>query len=316
MSEPAIDLDIRETGHDAAPGSPAPRSATRLVNAMSVDVEDYFQVSAFAGHISRDNWERMPRRVERNTDRVLALFGDHGVHATFFVLGWVAERHPGLVRRIVASGHELASHGYAHRRVGEQSPESFRDDVRRARRLLEDISGVEVRGYRAPSFSIGAETLWAHAALAEEGYRYSTSVYPIRHDHYGMPDAPRFQYRTGGGLGLREIPVTTLRLFDRNLPCGGGGYFRLLPYGLSRWAMRRVNRVEGQSCMFYFHPWEIDPDQPVQRGVSLKVRVRHYANLRRMERKLDAVLADFAWDRIDRVFPHDGQDGQDGETRP
>ena len=303
MSEPAIDLDIRDAGCGAAPESPALRTAARLVNAMSVDVEDYFQVSAFAGHIDRDDWERMPRRVERNTDRVLALFGDHGVRATFFVLGWVAERHPDLVRRIVAGGHELASHGYAHRRIGEQSPESFRDDVRRARLLLEDVSGVEVRGYRAPSFSVGTETLWAFEVLAEEGYRYSTSIYPIHHDHYGLPDAPRFQFRAGGGHGIREIPVTTLRLFGRNLPCGGGGYFRLLPYGLSRWAMRRVNRVEGQPCMFYFHPWEIDPGQPVQRGVSPKTRIRHYVNLRGMERKLNAVLADFEWDRIDRVFP-------------
>jgi len=278
-------------------------AATVVRNAMSVDVEDYFQVSAFADHIDRAAWNGISCRVERNTDAVMALFADHGVTATFFVLGWVAERYPDLVRRIVAGGHELASHGYDHRRITEQDPDTFRADVTRAKSLLEDIGGVAVRGYRAPSFSIVATTLWAHQVLAEVGHAYSSSVYPIHHDLYGIPGAPRFTYRPDAAPGLREIPVTTAALLGRNWPCGGGGYFRLLPAWLTRRAMRRVNRLDGRSCVFYFHPWEIDPDQPRQGGVSLKTRVRHYTNLGRMESKLRIMLGAFHWDRIDRVFP-------------
>ncbi|MFQ5785478.1 MAG: XrtA system polysaccharide deacetylase [Alphaproteobacteria bacterium] len=269
---------------------------------MSVDVEDYFQVSAFAGHIPRADWDAFASRVERNTDAVLGLFDEHGVCATFFTLGWVAERFPSLVRRIVEAGHELASHGYEHVRITEQDPETFREDVRRTKHLLEDVGGVAVRGYRAASFSLGAETLWAHAVLAGEGYAYSSSVYPVRHDLYGMPEAPRFAYRPRNGDGIWEIPITSLRLFKRNFPCGGGGYFRLLPYPLSRWGMRRVNRVDGQPCVFYFHPWEIDPEQPRQRTAPLKSRLRHYTNLDRMAGKLNTLLGNFAWDRIDRIF--------------
>jgi len=276
-----------------------------LVNALSIDVEDYFHVSAFAGHIDRADWEGLPRRVERNTERVLALFAEARVRATFFTLGWVAERHPALIRRIVAAGHELASHGMSHVRVSEQGREAFREDVRRSKRLLEDISGCAVKGYRAASFSIGATTLWAHAVLAEEGYAYSSSIYPIRHDLYGMPEAPRFAYAPLDGQPFRELPITTLRLFGRNLPVGGGGYFRLLPYRLARAALRRVARRECAPCVFYFHPWEIDPDQPRQRGAPLKSRLRHYTNLSRMEGKLRRLLADFSWDRIDTVFISD-----------
>jgi polysaccharide deacetylase family protein (PEP-CTERM system associated) len=274
----------------------------RLVNAMSVDVEDYFQVSAFANHVRRDDWTSLPSRVERNTDKVMRLFADAGVKATFFTLGWVAERHKDLIRRIVAEGHELASHGFAHFRATDQTPEEFRADVRRTKAILEDAGGVAVRGYRAASFSIGAGNLWTLEVLAEEGYGYSSSIYPVRHDHYGMPDAPRFAHRPVGQVGVLELPISTLRMGGRNLPIGGGGYFRLLPYPAYRWALSRLNRDDLQPAIFYFHPWEVDPDQPRPEGLSAKTRFRHYLNLGRMERRLAAMMSDFAWDRIDRVF--------------
>jgi polysaccharide deacetylase family protein (PEP-CTERM system associated) len=275
----------------------------RLSNALTIDVEDYFQVSALAPHVERSSWDSMPHRVERNVDRLLDLLAERESHATFFMLGWVAQRYPRLVRDIVARGHELASHGHAHLRASEQSRAEFRSDVEGARRRLEDIGGVAVRGYRAPSFSIGHGNLWAFDCIAEAGYAYSSSVYPVRHDHYGMPDAPRFAYRTHNGL--LELPITTTRLLTRNLPAGGGGYFRLLPYRASRWAIERVNRLDGQPAIFYFHPWEIDPDQPRIRGVSAKTRFRHYLNLDRTESRLKRLLSDFHWDRIDRVFEID-----------
>jgi polysaccharide deacetylase family protein (PEP-CTERM system associated) len=275
---------------------------SRLVNAMTVDVEDYFQVSAFESHIPRNDWDRLPCRVEGNTDRVLDLFSRHGTKATFFTLGWVAERYPQLVRGIVAAGHELACHGYSHVRVTEQSPEQFREDVRRSKGLLEDISGVAVKGYRAASYSIGARNLWALAVLEESGFRYSSSIYPIRHDLYGMPEAPRFAFHPDNAPGLLEIPITTLAIADRKLPWGGGGYFRLLPYALSRWALRQVNETDHQPGIFYFHPWEIDPEQPRQQGISLKTRFRHYLNLSRMESRLERLLQDFSWDTMERVF--------------
>ena len=230
------------------------------------------------------------------------MLDDHRVHATYFTLGWIAERYPRLVRRIVDQGHELASHGHEHLRASDQSREEFRQDITRSKALLEDISGVAVKGYRAPSFSIGHGNLWTLACLSEAGYRYSSSIYPIRHDHYGMPDAPRFAFYPNGGKGLLELPVTTVSLFNRNLPAGGGGYFRLLPYRVSRWCLRRVNRVDRQPCVFYFHPWEIDPGQPRQRGISVKTRFRHYVNLSSMERRLCALLKDFSWDRMDHLF--------------
>lgn len=270
-------------------------------NAMTVDVEDYFQVSAFEPFIRRSDWDRLPQRVERNTARILDLFGEAGIRATFFTLGWVAERHPELIRRMVAEGHEVASHGFEHTRVTNQGPEDFRADVRRTRALLEDIAGVPVSGYRAASYSIGRDNLWALDILQEEGYRYSSSIYPINHDLYGMPEAPRFAFRVNGG-DFVEVPVTTLRLGARNLPCGGGGYFRLLPYRVSRWAMRRVNQDDGQPCVFYFHPWEIDPEQPRQPGLNARTRFRHYLNLRRMEHRLQRLLQDFAWRRMDEIF--------------
>lgn len=270
------------------------------VNALTVDVEDYFQVEAFAGVIDRAEWEEMPRRVDRNVERLLDLFADRGVRATFFTLGWVAERHPELVRRIVADGHELASHGYGHQRIVDMAPEAFRDDIRRAKQVLEDIGGVSVDGYRAPSFSIVEESLWAHDVLAEEGYRYSSSVNPVPHDLYGMPDAPRHPYRPISGTDFLEIPITTTTFFGRRVPCGGG-FFRLLPYSRFRSAWKALNRA-GQPGLIYFHPWEIDPAQPRQKQAPLRSRLRHYARLGAMENKLARALDDLAWDRMDRIY--------------
>ena len=278
----------------------APMPALALMNALTVDVEDYFQVSAMAPHIERETWDAQPCRVERNVQRLLALFAKSGARVTFFTLGWVAERYPQLVREIVAAGHELASHGYGHQRASDLSREAFFEDVRRAKALLEDIGGRPVHGYRAPSFSIGLGNLWAFDTLLEAGYRYSSSVYPVQHDHYGMPDAPRFPYEARPGL--LEIPITTTRVLGRNMPAGGGGYFRLAPYGLSRWALRRVNDVDRRPAIFYFHPWEIDPDQPRIPGISLKTRFRHYVNLDKTEARLGQLLRDFSWGRVDEVF--------------
>lgn len=271
-----------------------------IANALTVDVEDYFQVSALAPYIPRSEWDRIPCRIERNMDVILAMLADAGARATFFTLGWIAERYPGVVQRILAGGHELASHGYAHLRATEQTPAEFLDDIRRAKALLEDIAGMEVRGYRAPSFSIGKANPWAFDCIAEAGYRYSSSVYPVRHDHYGMPDAPRFPYEARNSL--LEIPVTTARVLNRNLPAGGGGYFRLLPYSLSRAFIRRVNQTERQPSVFYLHPWEIDAEQPRVPRTSLKTRFRHYLNLHRTAGRLRRLLHDFKWDRMDRVF--------------
>jgi polysaccharide deacetylase family protein (PEP-CTERM system associated) len=274
--------------------------APAITNALTIDVEDYFQVSAFAPYIPRSDWDSRECRVERNVDRILALLAERDVKATFFTLGWVAERYPQLVRRIVAGGHELASHGYGHERASDLDRRAFHDDVARAKHLLEDIAGQAVKGYRAPSFSIGTRNLWAFDTLAQAGYTYSSSIYPIRHDHYGMPDSPRFAYRLASGL--LEIPVTTLRMASRNLPSSGGGYFRLLPYSLSRWMLRRINTVDRESAIFYFHPWEIDPGQPRIPGIDLKTRFRHYVNIPRMESRLQQLLVDFRWDRMDRIF--------------
>jgi polysaccharide deacetylase family protein (PEP-CTERM system associated) len=271
-----------------------------LRNALTVDVEDYFQVSALAPHIPRADWERMPCRVQRNVERILELLADSGAQATFFVLGWIAERYPNLVRAIHDAGHEVASHGYAHHRATEQSSEDFFDDIRTARAVLEDIAGVAVRGYRAPSFSVGKTNPWIFDRLVEAGYFYSSSVYPVRHDHYGLPHAPRFPYRPRPGL--LEIPIATARLAGTNLPAGGGGYFRLLPYAISRALLRRLNS-EGRAAVFYLHPWELDPDQPRIPGTHPRTRFRHYVNLHRTEPRLRSLLRDFAWSRIDSVFP-------------
>jgi polysaccharide deacetylase family protein (PEP-CTERM system associated) len=271
-------------------------------NAMTIDVEDYFQVSAFAPHIARDSWAGRECRVEANVDRILGILDDGAVVATFFTLGWIAERYPQLVRRIVDGGHELASHGYGHLRASDQSRTAFLEDISSSKTRLEDLGGQAVRGYRAPSFSIGPANLWALDTLQEAGYRYSSSIYPIVHDHYGMPDAPRFAFYPNGDQGLLEVPITTVRLMKRNLPAGGGGYFRLMPYAMSRWMMRQVNRQDRQPAIFYFHPWELDPGQPRQPGLEWKTRFRHYVNLDRMDGRIRALTRDFAWDRMDRLF--------------
>ena len=271
-----------------------------LTNALTIDVEDYFQVSAFAPHIKRTDWNSLECRVERNVDRILEILANHKTKATFFTLGWIAERYPQLILRMVEQGHELASHGYGHERASDQTEDTFFADIHLAKVILEDLCGVEVKGYRAPSFSIGAGNLWAFDCLARAGYRYSSSVYPIRHDHYGMPDSPRFAYRVRPGL--LEIPVTTLRALGRNLPSSGGGYFRLLPYALSRWMLKRVNLGDKQSGIFYFHPWEIDVGQPRVAGIGSKTRFRHYVNIPRMEGRLTQLLSDFKWGRMDEVF--------------
>lgn len=273
------------------------------VNAMSVDVEEHFQVHAFARVVGRDDWPSHESRVERNTDRVLSIFADQGIKSTFFVLGWVAERHPALIQRIVQQGHELASHGYCHIRADRQEPEAFREDIRRTKGLLEDAGGMRVNGYRAASFSINRSNWWAFDVLAEEGYRYSSSVFPVHHDQYGVPDAPRDPFAPSAkSPGLLELPMSTVRVFGQNLPCSGGGYFRMFPYAAFSMAVRRLNRTEHRPCMFYFHPWEIDPDQPRIPGAGFKSNLRHYTNLDRMEGKLRRLLREFAWDRVDRVY--------------
>lgn len=280
----------------------------RITNALSVDVEDYFQVWSLSSHFPPSSWDAQPRRIERNMDRILTLFSDRGVKATFFTLGWVAERHPAMVKRIVAEGHELASHGYAHQRADEQPRNEFATDIRRAKMLLEDISGAAVNGYRAPSFSIGAGNLWALDEIQAAGYTYSSSIYPVKHDHYGIPDAPRSKYQSRPGL--TELPVTTVKLLGRNMPAGGGGYFRFLPYTASRWLIQRVNERDQMPGIFYMHPWEIDPDQPRVSDVPWKSRFRHYVNLHRTEDRLKRLLQDFRWDRVDRAFGLAGQAGR------
>jgi polysaccharide deacetylase family protein (PEP-CTERM system associated) len=272
-----------------------------MQNALSVDVEDWFQVGAFERTIDRADWDGLTHRVERNTDAVLALFDEAGVKGTFFTLGWVAQRYPALVRRIAEAGHEVASHGYDHARVFTFTPDQFRADLRKSRDFLEDASGQRVIGYRAPSFSIDGRTPWAHPILAEEGYRYSSSVAPVRHDHYGWPESPRFAWKPVAGSPLLELPVTTAKLGGRTLAAGGGGFFRLLPYAFSRWAIKQVNGQAGRPAIIYFHPWEIDPDQPRVAGAPFKSRVRHYSNLSAMAGKLRRLIRDFAWTRIDAL---------------
>jgi polysaccharide deacetylase family protein (PEP-CTERM system associated) len=272
-----------------------------MKNALSVDVEDWFQVGAFEKVIDRDSWETLPRRVELNTDRVLALFAEAEVKATFFTLGWVAARHPALIRRIAGAGHEIASHGWDHQRVFTMDEKTFRADLKKAREAIEDASGGRVSGYRAPSFSIDARTPWAHPVLAEQGYAYSSSVAPVRHDHYGWRDSPRFAWRPVAGADLIELPVTTVDLAGRRFAAGGGGFFRLLPYRLSSWAIRRVNENEERPAIFYFHPWEVDPDQPRVPDASARSKIRHYTNLEVMESKLLKLLRDHRWGRTDEV---------------
>ena len=270
------------------------------INAFTVDVEDYFHVSAFERHIPREAWQAQPARVDGSTQALLDMLGEHGVRATFFTLGWVAQRQASLIRRIVAEGHELASHGWDHTRVTAMDPARFREDVGHTRKLLEDLGGCPVVGYRAPTFSFTRDNAWVYPILAETGHRYSSSVAPVRHDLYGIPDAPRRAWRDTSGI--TEIPVSTVRMGGRNFPCGGGGFFRLYPYALSRWCIERVNRQDRMPCIFYMHPWEMDPEQPRPNGLGFKTRLRHYLNLRRLPARLQALLRDFSWGRMDEVF--------------
>lgn len=272
----------------------------RQVNAMSVDVEDYFQVAALSEVIRRQDWDQHQLRVQNNHLRIIDLFNQHNIKATFFVLGWVAERCPEIVKSILKNGHELASHGYAHHCATDQTPEEFRQDVQRSLDILQDQAGIPIRGYRAPSYSINKDNFWAFDVLQELGLQYSSSVYPIKHDLYGIPDAPRTPFYPLPQGNLIELPVTTLKMYGRNYPGGGGGYFRLFPYSLSRWIIQKVNKE--MPSIFYFHPWEIDPEQPRQENLSFKSRFRHYVQLNNMENKLNKLLSDFQWNRIDEVF--------------
>lgn len=276
------------------------RGAT-LINAMSVDVEEHFQVSAFENRIARSSWGTIPSRVCRNMDRIFQLFDETNTKATFFTLGCVAEKAPKLVRSIVANGHEIASHGFDHSRVSMKTPSEFLKDISYTKEILEDISGERVVGFRAPSFSINDDTLWAYDVLQDAGYEYSSSIYPINHDHYGLPSAPRFPFRLKED-GILEIPLTTAEVAGRNWPGAGGGYFRLLPLAYSRWALRRVNNQDKMPAAFYFHPWEIDPDQPRVADLPLTTKFRHYVNLRRFEGRLAKILGEFEWGRMDHVF--------------
>ena len=270
-----------------------------MLNGLSVDVEDWFQVGAFEKVIAKKDWDSLPRRVERNTDAVLELFAGAGVKATFFTLGWVAERYPALIRRVADAGHEVASHGWDHQRVFTMTPEQFRADLARARATIEDAGGIRVTGYRAPSFSIDQRTPWAHAILAEAGYSYSSSVAPLAHDHYGWRDAPRYAFRPLPDDALIELPVTVAEIGGKRIATGGG-FFRLFPGALSSFAVRQVN-AQARPAVFYFHPWEIDPGQPRVDNAPLKSRLRHYSRLGAMAGKLRTLIARHDWGRVDAV---------------
>lgn len=279
---------------------PPPPSCKAMRNALSVDIEDWFQVGAFESVIARSDWDDLPSRVERNTEAVLALFERADVKATFFTLGCVAARFPALISRVAEAGHEIASHGWDHQRVSTMTAAQFGADLERAQQALEDASGQAITGYRAPSFSIDARTPWAHQILAEAGYAYSSSVAPVKHDHYGWPQAPRFAFRPVKGSALIELPVTTARIAGRTLAAGGGGFFRLLPYRFSAYAIEQVNRA-ARPAVFYFHPWEIDPAQPRVVNAPMRSKLRHYSRLGAMERRLERLLGAYAWGRTDAV---------------
>lgn len=292
---------------DNAPSYPVvpftpPRKDGKICNAMSIDVEDYFQVQAFADQISRADWENYEWRFSANTNRILDWLAEENIKATFFTLGWVAMRDKALIRRMADEGHEIASHGMAHFRADEQTPDAFRADIARAKAILQDTGGVAVTGYRAATFSIGASNMWAFDILAEEGYRYSSSINPVQHDLYGLPGAPRAPFYPSPSKSIPEIPITTVAFMGKNHPFGGGGFFRLLPYPVFHWGLQRVNNLDGLPCIFYMHPWEIDPGQPRIANAPLKSRLRHYLNLGRTEPRLRKLLKDFAWDRVDHVY--------------
>ncbi len=282
------------------------RTESSIVNALTIDVEDYFQVSAFEGTVSRAQWDGFESRVVRNTERLLEILDQASVKATFFVLGWVAVRCPGLVVRIADGGHEIASHGYDHRLIYEQTPAEFRDDVRRAKAELEATCGKAVLGYRAPSYSITERSLWALDVLVEEGYVYDCSIFPIHHDRYGIPDSPRHAYTIARSSGsLLEIPPATIAVAGMNLPVAGGGYFRILPYSWTRRGIRHLNEVENQPALFYVHPWEFDPAQP-RLDACWRSRLRHYTNLSGTEGRLRQLLQDFRFGSIGTVLLEPG----------
>lgn len=271
---------------------------SRIVNAMTVDVEDYFQASAFDRIVSRASWGERDSRVVANTRRLLECFAANQVKGTFFILGWVAERFPALVREIAALGHEVASHGFHHQLIYTLTPDQFREDVRRAKRTIEDAAGCQVRGYRAPSFSIVRSSLWALDVLIEEGHAYDASVFPIHHDRYGIPEAPRRAHVIERAAGsIVEVPASTVRAGRSNLPIAGGGYFRLLPYRFTQWGIARVNAVDGEPVVFYLHPWEVDPEQP-RLPVSRLTALRHYRGLEQTLARLERLVQDFAFDTV------------------
>lgn len=273
---------------------------SKIANVMTVDVEDYFHVSAFENAIAKSDWDSLSLRVEENTYRLLTLFAEHKVKSTFFTLGWVAERCPKLIKAIVEQGHELASHGYSHQRATEMTKDQFREDVAKSKQILEDISGQKIKGYRAPSFSVNEDNTWIYQILVDLGFEYSSSTYPIEHDLYGVPSWPRFSHQRPEGI--LEIPVPTMRKNDVNTGIGGGGYFRLYPYWLSKKRIDNYLKTEQQPYSFYFHPWEIDPEQPRVAGASLKSKLRHYLNLSRMEGKVVRLLKDYQWDTMEKVY--------------
>ena len=272
-----------------------------ITNAFSIDVEEYFQVSAFEGNILREDWDKYPSNINENIDRILLLLDNCNVKATFFVLGWIAEKHSGMVRKISDLNHEVASHGYSHVRVINQNAKEFKKDIIKTKNILEDITGREVLGYRAASYSINKENQWAHEIIQETGHSYSSSIYPIVHDLYGIPDACRFPYKPCDGE-LLEIPISTFQLFKKRIPCGGGGFFRLYPYILSRSMINYINKREGKPCVFYFHPWEIDSKQPRIKNLNFKTRFRHYLNIDKTEKRLGKLLSDFNWDTMLKVY--------------
>jgi len=267
---------------------------------LTVDVEDYFHVSAFESAIDKADWNSLEQRVEASTYRLLELFEQHQAKCTFFTLGWVAERNPNLIKAIVDQGHELASHGFAHQRATIMTPDEFRTDVSQSKQVLEDVSGQAIVGYRAPSFSFNDSNTWVYKILKDLGFEYSSSTYPIEHDLYGVPDWPRFKYERPEGIV--EIPVPTVRKNEQNTGIGGGGYFRLYPYWLSKRRIDSYLKTEKQPYSFYFHPWEIDPEQPRVAGASVKSKLRHYLNLSRMEAKVVRLLDDYQWDTMKSVY--------------
>ncbi|MEM9440173.1 MAG: XrtA system polysaccharide deacetylase [Pseudomonadota bacterium] len=304
-----MSIDLPTTAIHADEGKP------RQCFAMSVDVEDYLHTLTLAPVIQRDSWDLWPSRVEAATMRIIDMFDQHQIRATFFMLGWVAKKNPNLVREIAARGHEVASRSFHHDRVHDLTPHAFREDARSVRLLLEDLSGCAVRGFRAPSFSIGEQCLWAYDQLIDAGYSYSSSVHPIHHGHFSRPAIPLQPFRPNDSDFL-EIPVATVKLFGCILSCAGSAQFRLMPYRWSKWCLERLATDLDRTVIFYFHPWEIDPDQPRLNGLSLRTCVQQYIGLAAMEKKLKRLVTDFHWDRIDRLCRLDEPNGTETKAVP